>query len=130
MPAGDKGTGKGERERAEVSRSRAATSHLSCRRGRSRRAGGRWRQSHPVPPHPSPCRNVFLSSPHPLPCPCFSYLHLLPYFLSLFPTFSTFPTFPDIKPLPLYRTTELASTPLLLKISSGKVRGFSAVSIS
>lgn len=49
MPAGDKGKGKGERERAEVSRSRAATSHLSCRRGRSRRAGGRWWQCHPVP---------------------------------------------------------------------------------
>lgn len=52
MPAGDKGMGKGERERAEVSRSRAATSHLSCRRGQSWKAGGRWRQSHPVPPPP------------------------------------------------------------------------------
>lgn len=40
---------KGERKRAEVSRSRTATSHLSCRRGRSSGAGGRWRQSHPVP---------------------------------------------------------------------------------
>lgn len=40
---------KGERKRAEVSRSRTATSHLSSRRGRSSGAGGRWRQSHPVP---------------------------------------------------------------------------------
>lgn len=40
--------GKGERERAEVSRSRTATSRLSCRRGRRSGAGGRWRQSHPI----------------------------------------------------------------------------------
>lgn len=60
MPAGDKGMGKGERERAEVSRSRAATSHLSCCRGQSRRAGGRWWQSHSVlPPLPTLYRNAF-----------------------------------------------------------------------
>lgn len=68
MPAGDKGMGKGERERAEVSRSRAATSHLSCRRGRSWRAGGRWRAKSPslLPP---PFSVGMLLCPHPPPPP-------------------------------------------------------------
>lgn len=91
MPAGDKGKGKGERERAEVSRSRPATSHLSCRRGRSRRAGGRWWQCHPVPLSASlppsfvplsECFSVPLlytpTSPRPHPSP---FLIPLPYLL-------------------------------------------------
>lgn len=78
MPAGDKGTGKGERERAEVSRSRTATSHLSCRRGRSWRAGGRWWQSHPVPaPHPLfPLSECFSATP-----PNHTYRRPFPHFL-------------------------------------------------
>lgn len=72
--------GKGERERAEVSRSRAATSHLSCRRGRSWRAGGRWWQSHPVCPPPPPFSSVgMLFCPH-----CYTYRRPLPRFLSPF----------------------------------------------
>lgn len=45
---------KGEPERAEVSRSRTATSHLCCRRGRRSGAEGRWQQSHPITPTPHP----------------------------------------------------------------------------
>lgn len=70
--------GKGERERAEVSRSRAATSHLSCRRGQSWRAGGRWRQSHPVPPPPF---GMLFCTPPVTPTTTALFLIPLPYLL-------------------------------------------------
>lgn len=60
---------KGERKRAEISRSRTAASHLSCRRGRSSGAGGRWWQSHPVTLPSFPL----------LECFSFPLLHLLPH---------------------------------------------------
>lgn len=52
---------KGERERAEVSRSRTATSHLCCRRGRHSGAEGRWWQSHPITPRPPTHTHTFSS---------------------------------------------------------------------
>lgn len=61
---------KGERERAEVSRSRTASCHLSCRRGRRSGAGGRWRQSHPITlPSFSTFGMLFCTMLHLLPPP-------------------------------------------------------------
>lgn len=64
--------GKGERKRAEVSKSRTATSRPSCRRGRRSAAGGRWRQSHPITlPSSSSFGMLF-------PYPRYTYCHALP----------------------------------------------------
>lgn len=116
MPAGDKGRGgrgRGGRGKglksAEVGRPPA-----TCPAAEDG-AGGRWCQSHPLfPPAPSLCRNAFLPSP----------LHL--HHLALVPATATC----TLAPHPLLSSscislqwTQLASPPLLLKITTGKVRG-------
>lgn len=115
--------GKGERERAEVSRSRAATSHLSCRRGQSWRAGGRWRQSHPVPP--PPFGMLFCTPPPVTPTTTALFLIPLPYLLH----WSHNERFRHLTDA-LTQNDRISFTSTNAENYEQKVKGFSAVSIS